>query len=280
MSSKYVQKYQGEDGKEAVQILEDGHINRNTLHMMRHKFGKPSDITNDLDKRNQDNPDANAPKNEGRTAYANIEAVYPDDEISSKMVINGCIIQYRESAFKDTGSVKTSAKDYGIRYVQIGIPRGVLDKIFSEATRHNVNMEQRKNTREKDGFYWVNCNIAKLETKNISLYVDIDGDTQQTNDTVRGFLNDAKSSLECTMTVTVSCTTTSSTRSDKIDLDRATYHPTIRPFEIIIEAESDVKGPELADISTQTKNETSEVTEKNIARGKLAQRMMERMKIG
>ena len=280
MPSKYVSRTTGEDGKEAVQILEDGHINRTTVTGMRFKFGTPSDITADLDKRNQDNPDASAPKNEGRTAYASIEAVYPDDEVSSKMVVNNCILQYRESAFKDQGSAKTSAKDYGIRYVQVGIPKAVLDKVFAEATRHNVNMEQRKNTREKDGYYWINCNIARLEDKFISTYVDIDGDTKQINDSVRGFLSDSQTSLECTMTITISCTTTSSTKTEKIDLVRATYHPTIRPYEIIVEDESDLKGPELADISIQTKNESIELTEKNIARGKLAERMMARMRIG
>lgn len=275
--SKYVQRNKGEDGKEHVTILAPGHINSSNLSSFRLSFGKPADITADLDKRNQENTNSTAPENKGRTGYAGIETIYPDEEKSSKVVLKDCIIQYRESAFKEAS--KANAANYGISYVQIGIPSSVINRLYHEGIRQGVNLENRRNTREKNGYHWMNCNIDKLNTAFITAYVAVGDEDRVINDTVRRFLEDAGTNIHCTITATVSCTTTTATREERLDLKGAFYHLTIRPFEIIIEEESEIEGPQLADISIQTKNETSEVTESSMARGKLAKKMMARLKI-
>lgn len=279
--SKYVLVEKDESDKDIVTILEDGHINRSNISSMNFVFGQPSNITASLEKANAENPDPDAPKSKGQIGHASIEVQYPDQTKSSKVVFNDCIIQYRERSFGDLSKVrnKQTALDYGVKYVQIGIPITYLDKVFADASKHNVSLGNRENTKEKDHHYWVNCDIKKIPESNISIIYEADGETNVINQSIRSVLQAMESSIKCTITFSLSCVITTSSKDTAPDLKGGRYHATIKPFEILMEEDSKIKGPELSDVSNNTKNESSEKTEKNLAKGKLLEMALGRLKI-
>lgn len=279
--SKYVLVEKDENDKDIVTILEDGHINRSNITSMNFLFGKPNNITTSLEKANAENPDPDAPKSKGQVGHASIECEYPDKTKSSKIVLNDCIIQYRERSFGDLSKVKNrqNALDYGVKYVQVGIPTAYLNKVFGDAAKHNINLGNRENTQEKDGHYWVNCDIKKVPEANISIIYEAEGETNVINQSIRSVLQAMESSIKCTITFTISCVVTTASKDDIPDLKTCKYHPTIKPFEILMEEDSKIKGPELSDVSNNSKNESSEKTEKNLAKGKLLELALGRLKI-
>lgn len=281
LESKYVLVEKDENNKDVVTILEDGHITHTNISSMNFLFGEPSNITSSLEKANAENPDPEAPKSKGQVGHASIACEYPDKTKSSKVVFRDCIIQYRARSFGDLSKVKNrqNALDYGVKYVNVGIPTVYLNKVFGDAARHNINLGNRENTQEKDGYYWVNCDIKKIPDANISIIFVDGGETHVINESVRTALERTESSIKSAITFTISCVVTTASKSDVPDLKTCKYHPTIKPYEILMEEDSPIMGPELSDISNSSKNEVSEKTERNLARGKLLQLALGRLKL-
>lgn len=275
---KYTEVDHDEQGREVVNILEEGHITPSNITSMKFEFSKPTDITGNLDKRNTKNPNPDIPSNPGRTGYSGATVIYPNGEKSTRAVFTECVIQYRKAMLSDSG------KDYGSTYVNIGIPRQYLDTLFNSARtqpEHNIRLENKEKTREKSGYYWIDCDIRRLNFGDIwIIWKDDEGNTQGANRQIRDLLTGIEENLECTITVSISGSITNRNKLENLDLDRGTYHPSFKLYEVVVRKESEVESPDLAEFSSQARNEKSEKTEASLASGKVRDLALGRLKIG
>lgn len=277
MTSRYVDHTYDEHGKvTATEILEDGHITPANISQMRFEIGKGSDITANLDKRNAANPNPGVPQNTGRTGHVGVTIKYPDGETSSKAVLTQCVIQYRESMFKDSG------RDYADTYVNLGIPKMYLDSLFSAARVNNVILHNKEKTREKSNYYWVDCDIRKLKYDDIHIIGKNPetGEPASYNKSIREMLGLLKQNIECTVTVSISGIMTNKDKTKELPLETGTYHPSIKLHEVVMIRESDIESPDLQEFATQVKNEKAAKTEAQMASSKILALALGRMNIG
>lgn len=272
---KYTEVEKDEQGNEVTTILEEGHITLSNIAGMNFDFSKPVDITNSLDRRNTRNPNPDIPQNPGRTGNTRAAVTYPNGESSTKVVITQCVIQYRDTMLKESG------KDYGNTYINIGVPKSYLDRLFTSARNQNIRLENREKTREKSGYYWIDCDIRRLDWRDIWVFwTDEQGDTQGINRQIRDILTSIRQNLECTLTVTISGNITNRNKNEDLHLETGIFHPSIKLFEIIVKSESNIEAPELSEFSSQIKNEKADKTEANLASGKVLAMALGRLKMG
>lgn len=271
---QYTDVTEDDQGVECTEILESGHITPSNVVNMKFEFSKPIDITANLDKRNARHPNPDIPQNPGRTGFTSMTVVYPNGETSSKAVLKQCVIQYREAMSKENG------RDYGSTYINLGIPMADLDTIFSNARNNNIRMENREKTREKSGYYWIDCDIRRLGPADVCIFYQQGEDALTINKSVREILMTLKQNVECIVTLSLSGNITNRNKNEDLPLERGTYHPSIKISEIVVLKDSKVESPDLSEFATQVKNEKSEKSEASLASGKILDMALGRLKIG
>lgn len=271
---KYTELIADEQGVEYTEILEDGHISSSNIVNMGFEFSRPVDITANLDKRNARNPNPDIPQNPGRTGFTSMTVKYPNGETSSKAVFKECVIQYREAMLRENG------RDYGSTYICLGIPTAYLETIFRNARNNNIHMENREKTREKSGYYWVDCDIRRLGLSDVCIFYEQGGEAMTINKSIREILMTLRQNVECTVTLSISGNITNRNKNEDLPLDRGVYHPSIKLSEIVVLKDSNVESPDLSEFATQAKNEKSEKSEASIAKGKVLEMALGRLKIG
>lgn len=272
---KYTEVGKDEQDNEVTSILEEGHITPSNITSMNFEFSKPADITASLDKRNTRNLNSDIPQNPGRTGNTRVTVVYPNKETSTRATLTQCVVQYRETMLKESG------KDYGNTYINVGIPKMYLDRLFSNARGQSIRLENREKTREKSGYYWVDCDIRRLDWNDIWIFwTDENGESQAANKQIRDVLTALRQNVECTLTVTITGNITNKHKNEDLPLDTGAFHPSIKISEVIVKNESQVESPDLSEFSNQGKNEKSEKTEASLASGKVLAMALDRLKMG
>lgn len=272
---QYTETVVDDQNNEYTSIKEEGHITPSNITSINFEFSKPTDITGSLDKRNTRNPNPDIPQNPGRTGNTRATTIYPNKETSTKAILTQCVVQYREAMLKESG------KDYATTYVNIGIPKSYLERLFMNARTQNIRLENKERTREKSDYYWIDCDIRRLDWRDIWIFwEDKDGETQAVNRQIRDVLTSLRQNVECTITVSITGNITNRNKNEDLPLDTGVFHPSIKIFEMVVKKESDVESPDLSEFSNQGKNEKSEKTEASLASGKVLAMALGRLNMG
>ncbi|KJZ68973.1 hypothetical protein HIM_11630 [Hirsutella minnesotensis 3608] len=268
--SPYILESVKEDGGKEFVILEDGHVTRQNVSKFHFKFTKPSDITESINKRTGGRVASFSVTKSGRVGYTSMSCVYPDNTTSSKVLLTGCIFQYREKA----------KSDYGSSYVCMGVPEEYITQfILSARKESSVNLQVSEKFENKNGYYWVNAKTDGLSANStLIMYVDEDGLDQGIPKRLPNVLADFKSNILADVCCVVSGSMTTDTMQEKLNLENGQFNLTIKLMNIYIKDVSDVEGPTLSAINRQ-ESETVEVSDRLRASSKLVEYAMGKLKI-
>jgi len=247
----------GEDGE--VTINAAGVINAENIKRMKFTFSEGKDITEEISKKPAKNVSA---IKHGRLGYTSITCTYPNKiDTSSKVVFKDCVLQYRDTITRqDSG--------YGKSYVCLGIPAAYINKIMADAKKNSgVTVQPKSNVQEKSGYYWFSCNVDHLEYENIWVFFS---EESASNVTIIDVLTNMKSSVVCTVMVTISGSMATDKMEDELDLVRGVYAFTIKPTEIFMMKDTDIEGPVLDELHRRQK-ETVEKSSQFVSTGRLAE---------
>lgn len=241
-------------------VLEpDAHMSAENIDEMTFSFAEGNDITESVAKKNAKNKTPVSYTNKGRTGYTPIDVMYPDGSHSSKFLLEGCILQW-------TAALNSPNHSYAKDFVFIGVPSIYLDKIMKDAKQNsNINLENKANVQELNGFYWLRCNLDKLSHKDCQIVTE-NGSAKVSVD---GTLSEIKKSLIANIVFTLSGSMTTKTMDEELDLKDGTYTITMKPTEVYIISDTDIKGPELTDTNAR-KKEGSAMSDSFYATGALA----------
>jgi len=251
-------------------IEPDGHISPENIDMMSFSFADGVDITESVAKKNAKNKTPVSFTKRGRTAYTPITVTYPDGvSTSSKFLLEGCIIQH-------TPALNAQNHTYAKDFVFIGVPTIYIDKIIKDGRDNSqINLQNKPNVQELNGFYWMRCNLDKLSHRDTQIITE-EGPVRMSIDVM---LKELKSSILADITFTLSGSMNNDNMEEELDLKDGTYTITMKPTEVFAISDTDIKGPELVDTNNRRK-EGSAMSESFLARGNLAALAARRLKGG
>ena len=266
--------YVVDNGDDGIEILESGHIDKDNISKMKFSFSKGVDITESLNKKKSTSRQQVSVTKNGRTGYSALTCTYPNNkDTSSKILLTGCILQYREGVDRDNS-------EYGRSYATIGVPTIYINKIRSDAKANSsLNLSVKENVKSQEGYYWFNCtldNLADMDTWII--YKDNDNEAVGARGNVHTILSGLKANLLISGTFTCSASMSTDTMDERMDLVNGTYTITMKPTEMFIHRKSDIAGPQLEDTIRRRKEGASK-GEKFMASDELAQFAMRHLTI-
>ena len=281
MPAKYTVTEKDENGKDEVTVQEEGFLTANMINQITFEFTKPSDITAQLEKSNENGKNVAAPKDfdgkKTRTGLARCSIKYPNGETANKAVIPDTILQYRDS-LKDP----KKAKGYGDTYVDIGIPEFIMNKLISDARVAKIDLQPKGVPKVKNGYHWFSSNTTSISTNAITMLIPHTENGEEVTSpfpfTIRQLFELSEGNVKGTISFSINAVTTCD-YNEKLDLTGARYHPTFKISNAYMEESTDVKGPELSEIAPQLQNEKFEATTNNIAKGDLLAKALAKLGI-
>lgn len=255
-----------EDG--SITIEPDGHISMENIDIMKFTFEDGKDITESVAKKNAKNKNTVSFTKNGRSAYTPITVNYPDGySKSSKFLLEDCIIQH-------TPALNAQNHSYAKDFVFIGIPTVYIDKIIEDGRNESqINLANKENVQELNGYYWLRCNLDKLSHRDTQIITE-DGPVRMSIDMI---LKEAKKSLMASIVFSLSGSMNNQNMDEELDLKDGTYYITMKPFEVYVYADTDIKGPELTDTNNR-KKEGSAMSSSFVAKGNIAAIAARRLK--
>lgn len=250
-------------------VLEpDAHINAENIDLMTFTFDDGIDITESVAKKNAKNKTPVSFTKRGRSAYAPITVTYPDGfSQSSKFLLEQCIIQH-------TPALNSQNHTYAKEFVFIGVPSIYLDKIMKDARDNSqMNLENKPNVQELNGYYWLRCNLDKLSHNDTKIVTD-EGAAKVS---IGQILKEIESSLFANIVFSLSGSMNNDNMEEELDLKDGTYTITMKPTEVYVISDTGIKGPELTDTNNR-KKESSAMSESFLANGALAAIAARRLK--
>lgn len=270
MSESGETQYVSGTGKD-IKIEQDGYIGPENISEMRFTFAPGQEITEGVSDKNAGKKQVVSYTKNGRSAYTPVTVNYPDNSTSSKMVLTGCILQHTEA-------LNAPNHKYAKNFVIIAIPEEYIDKIIADAkSESGINLTVKPNTETKNGFYWMRCNLDKLQKKDTHILLDRDGG-KSIELTLDQLLSDFGKSVSAFIVFTLSGSMNSDKMEETLDLENGQYFITMKPTEVWATSDSSVEGPILKDTNNR-KNESVSLSGHLFADGALAEFAMKRLKI-
>ena len=269
-TGKYVITTKSESGEEEIQLTEEAYIGHSNINSMKFSFSPGQDITENLNKReSRDRTEVTATK-KGRVAYSSLICTYPNGETSSKIILQGCILQYRKG-------IKSAKSDYGRGFVCIGIPETYVSKIMGDAkTRSTLTVKPKPKVKRQEGYYWFDCTLEKLLPDKCFLAYDAEGEFSGIPMPINDMFEDTEKSILADIAFTCSGSQTTESMAEKIDLNKGVYYLTLKPTSIQMTTETDIVGPTLDDTNRRFA-ETITPSSKSMASERLLAIAMKRM---
>lgn len=272
-TGKYVVIEKDENGEETIELTEEAYLNNDNIDSVQFTFSPGDDITENLNKKEDRERTTITATKKGRVAYSSLTCRYPNGETSSKIMLQGCVAQYRE------GIKKKPSTDYGRGYVCIGIPERYVNKLIKDAkSRSKLTVTTKPKVKKQEGYFWFDCTLDRITSNDCILLYNNEGELGGIPASLRDMFEEMESNINVDIMFTCSASQTTESMSEKIDLERGTYFLTLKPTKIYMTTESSTKGPTLDDTNRRSK-ETITPSTKSMASGRLLELAMRKMKV-
>lgn len=269
MESKYIEVMEPGTPAEQIILLRDAHVTAKSLPGMKFMFDRPTDITDSVKKRGSRRIQSSSAA--GRIAYTRGKVVYPDGTHTTKVYLEGCIVQYRQKP----------DDNYGVTYICLGVPEEYVDAILAGGTSSGVKLQVRENVKKHEGHYWFSANVEDLTADSTKVYIakPDDDDADEMKIPINDLLKRTEKNAYVDAVVVLSGSQTTRKESDGVDLSGGVFNLSIKVWELFIIDTTHIDGPALV-LSDKSKKETPELTDRVVASNALADLLMSKMKIG
>ena len=201
---------------------EDAVIDIGNVDDMKFVFEEPNNITNNI--RKSGKPQNGSTQFSGKIAFSSMTCIYPDQTTSVKVLIDDCIVQYRELPAR---------YEYGDKYVTIGFPIPVIKKIKGDArSRSSTNAVLKEKVQELYGYYWMDCNTEQMDSSSCAVVLQEDDDAIVRTGSLKKILTGYAHNLKCIMLLTVSLSQVTKNDDEDLNMSGGKFNLALKPSEI------------------------------------------------